>query len=283
MTDKELLDLCQKFGGEARKWSRKFAALLPEVNRRGLWKKKFHSIHEFAAQIGGLSGGVVDKVLNLDKKLEDKPLLKEQIAEEGWAKVEVAARIQIPEEEVVKMVKALPKSTLQTFAREVDGNEESTKARAGGEWPKLNFTVKPETELRLRKFQQKLEKERKQTVSLGETLEELLKLTPEDNQPGGSSKIPVKQRRELKQQHNGKCAIPTCKNPAQEFHHTKRFAKTGTHEHIVPLCHEHHQLAHAGLITNEHDPPTQWQFRKQMQPNLIDRKYLQQLSLTGEP
>ena len=281
MTDKELLELCQKFGSNAKKWSRKFAALLPEVNRRGLWKRKFHSIHEFAAQVGGVSPGVVDKVLNLDKKLEEKPLLKAEIAEEGWVKVEVASRIQVKEEEAVKMVKTLPKKTLETFAREVDESEECPKASPGGEWPKLNFTVRPEVELRLRRFQQKLQKKKKQMLSLGETLEELLNLAEE---PGKlTSGIPAKQERELRKKHNNKCAIPTCRHPIEEFHHTKRFAKTGTHEHVVPLCHEHHQIAHAGLIENENDPPEKWRFRKKMQPDSIDRKFLKHIQMADGP
>ena len=281
MTDKQLLDLCQEFGSNAKLWSRKFAALLPEVDRRKLWKKKFHSIHEFAAQIGGVSPGVVDKVMNLDKKLEEKSLLKKQIAEKGWAKVEVAARIDVPEEEAVEMVKTLPKSTLQTFARDIDESEECPEARTGGEWPKLKFTVKPETELRLRKFQQKLQKKKKQMLTLGETLEELLNLVEESEKP--TSNIPAKQERELREEFHDKCAVLGCNHPIEEFHHTKRFAKTGTHEHVVPLCHEHHQIAHAGLIENEHDPPDQWRFRKQMRPDSIDRKFLKYIQMADGP
>ena len=282
MTDKQLLDLCQKFGSNARKWSRKFAALLPEVDRRKLWKKKFHSIHEFAAQIGGLSARVVDEVLRLDKKLEEKPLLKEQIAEKGWAKVSIASRIEVPEEEAVEMVKTLPSKTLQTFARNIDESKECPKRTIDCKLQPVTFKLDSQTHFQLKKFQQKLEKERKEPIPLGVVLKELLKLVPQEETKPTSS-LPAKQERELRKKHNNKCAIPTCNHPIEEFHHTKRFAKTGTHEHVVPLCHEHHQIAHAGLIENEHDPPGQWKFRKQMQPNSIDRKFLKQLSLTGEP
>ncbi|MBU1018933.1 MAG: hypothetical protein ABII07_04225, partial [Patescibacteria group bacterium] len=173
MTDKQLFDLCRKYGGNAKMWQRKFAALLPEVDKRKLWKRKgFYSIYDFAAQIGGMSESAVYKILNLNKKLENKPLLKAEIEKQGWAKVEVAARIPVKEEEAVKMVQALPKQTLAVYAKDVmvcaGAKSESEKL------PKLHFAVKPETELRLRKFRQELEKERKESITLGEALEELL-------------------------------------------------------------------------------------------------------------
>ncbi|MBU1019391.1 MAG: hypothetical protein ABII07_03950 [Patescibacteria group bacterium] len=282
MTDKELFDLCRKYGSEALKWRRKFAALLPEVEKRKLWRKKgFYSIYDFGKRVGGISEIVVDKVLFLDKKLSEKPLLKAEIEKQGWAKVEVAARIPVEEGKAVEMVQSLSKSTLQVYAKEViDMSEKGFKQKAGSELQPVTFKLDSQTHFQLKKFQQKLEKKKGRSIPLGLVLKELLELAPEGKIQGGS-RIPVKQKRELYGKYKGKCAIKDCKNPANEFHHTKRFAKDGTHEGVVPLCHEHHQIAHAGLIENEQDDPKDWRPRKYMKPNAIDRKYLKNLKMAN--
>ncbi|MBU1018990.1 MAG: hypothetical protein ABII07_04550, partial [Patescibacteria group bacterium] len=175
MTDKELFDLCQKYGGEIRKWSNKFAALLPEVQKRRLYRKhKCCSIEEFAAKIAGFDHDKTRRILSLHKKLEDKPLLKAQIETQGWSKLRVVANIATPEtdKEWSEKVEALPKKTLETYVSDLKSvpGDETQPAK----WSKMNFKVKPETELRLRKFRQELEKERKESITLGEALEELL-------------------------------------------------------------------------------------------------------------
>ena len=220
MTDKELFDLCQKYGGNAKIWQRKFAALLPEVDKRKLWKRKgFYSIYDFAARLGGVTTRIVDEVLTLDKKLEDKPLLKAQVEKQGWSKVSIAARIPVKEEEAVKMVETLSRKTLEVYAHEVDISKESPKATTGCKPVKLNFKVKPETELRLRKFRQELEKERKESVSLGEALEELLDQAEKPKQirksepsKEGKRYISAGDKRKIKERYGHKCAM--CKQPA---------------------------------------------------------------------
>ena len=122
MSDKELWERCQLYGGNVRMWMKKFVALLPEVEKRKLYKKYgFYSVYEFAGKVGGVSIKVTDEVLRLDKKLNDKPLLKAQIAEVGWSKVGAVANITTKENEaeMVKIVKTLPKSSLEVYAREV--------------------------------------------------------------------------------------------------------------------------------------------------------------------
>ena len=88
LNDRDLYNLCQKYGSNARMWKRKFASLLPEVEKRGLYKKyNFYSIYEFAAKLGGVANRTVDEVLRTYKKVEEKPLLKKQIEKVGWGKV----------------------------------------------------------------------------------------------------------------------------------------------------------------------------------------------------
>jgi hypothetical protein len=77
LTDDHLFHLCKKYGENARIWRQKFAGLLPEVFHRKLYEKKgFGSIFEFAAKLAGMSQEQVRIVLNLERKFEDKPVLK---------------------------------------------------------------------------------------------------------------------------------------------------------------------------------------------------------------
>jgi len=86
LSDENLYLLCKEYGEKARFWKRKFMGLLPEVYRRetaarrkgATWlsKKGFSSIFEFAAKLAGVSHEQVRLVLNLERRFEDKPLLK---------------------------------------------------------------------------------------------------------------------------------------------------------------------------------------------------------------
>jgi predicted nucleotidyltransferase len=50
---------------------------------------------------------------------------------------------------------------------------------------------------------------------------------------------------------NGRCDYPNCNKPAVHFHHTERFMTSRSHKSIKPLCKDHHEFAHNGLIQNE--------------------------------
>jgi len=115
MDDSTLYKLCQEYGNNARMWSRKFAALLPEVAKRQLYSKHgFHSIFEFAAKLAGMNRKSVEEVLRTYSKVEDRPLLKAQIEEFGWSKIRVITPLieTVEETKLVEMVKTLPRSAL---------------------------------------------------------------------------------------------------------------------------------------------------------------------------
>lgn len=67
-------------------------------------------------------------------------------------------------------------------------------------------------------------------------------------------RVPAKIIKFLNSKFGNRCAFPGCRKPWCELHHTKRFSLTKRHfpDEIVPLCKIHHELAHAGLIKNEH-------------------------------
>ena len=262
MDDSTLYRLCQEYGNNARMWSRKFAALLPEVDKRQLYcKHGFYSIYEFAAKLAGMSRKTVEEVLRTYSKVEDRPLLKAQIEQFGWSKVRVITPLieTVEETKLVEMVKTLPREALAECVHELKG----FKPR---EFETITFKVDKKTALEFRKFQQELEKEAKVKMPLGKVLAKLLSKiepAPKISSVLGKSKkvtryVPVHTKREAVAKHNGKCAYPSCNKPYQEIHHPQRFAIKRSHEDIVPLCKNHHRIAHAGLIRNEEQAPALW-------------------------
>ncbi|MFH1218568.1 MAG: HNH endonuclease signature motif containing protein [Candidatus Peregrinibacteria bacterium] len=248
MSDFKLYELCQKYGRNARIWKRRFIALLPEVEKRGLYRRKgFYSIYEFAAKIGGVGKKTVEEVCRVYRRVEDKPLLKEQIEKQGFAKVRVVVPLigDTEEKDLVNMIKSMPRRALEETVREL-------KTPTGwGSKKKItvSFEVDEETDLKLRTFKQKLEKQRKEKVPFNEVLKEL-----------------------LKEVECEKCEFPGCNKPAEEIHHKDRRALGGGDENLARLCKVHHQVAHSGLISDEET----WEIRKNVVngPKLrIDRKF----------
>ena len=234
MDDSELYRLCQEYGSNARMWSRKFAALLPEVDKRQLYcKHGFYSIYEFAAKLAGMSRKTVEEVLRTYSKVEDRPLLKAQIEQFWWSKVRVITPLiaTVEETKLVKMVKTLSREALSECVHELKGS----KPR---EFETITFKVDKKTALEFRKFQQQLEKKAKIKIPLGKVLAKLLtkiEPAPKISSVLGKSKkvtryVPAHTKREAVAKHNGKYAYPSCNKPYQEIHHPQRFAIKRSHE-----------------------------------------------------
>ena len=122
LSDTELLKICQDCGANIRKLLKEFALLLLEVEKRRVYRAHgFHSIYEFAARVAGMNHATVDAIMDVGKKLEDKPILKSMIAECGWSKMRVIATVATVETQNfwAEKVKTLPKEALQTFVSEV--------------------------------------------------------------------------------------------------------------------------------------------------------------------
>ena len=135
LSNKELYEKCRLYGAETRKWSKKFAALLPEVARRELYKKHgFYSIFEFAAKLAGMNRETVIEILRVARRLEDKPILMAQLEEQGWSKMKVIANIATKENEKIlaEKVKTMSKATLETFVNELKKqNDKFVRNRPG--------------------------------------------------------------------------------------------------------------------------------------------------------
>jgi hypothetical protein len=300
MTDSQLYQFCKKYGALSLEARRKFAGALPEVFQRKLYKKRgCGSIHEFAAKLAGMSQKSVDKVLRLNKKLENKPALKQLLesGEQGWSKIETVAYIATSETDKkwANKVETLPFQALSAYVKEVRKSQNFRLEVTGtGElknnlespqeerWNKITINISPETEKQLRAF-----KQQNKCLTFEEALQKLLGQASKVNEKAKKKKKEVKReslnketssskfklthtrkpsratQKNLEQKYQGCCGFPGCLHAATSLHHTRRFALCPDHnpDYIVPLCDAHEQLVHSGLIENETEPPEKWRLR----------------------
>lgn len=196
LSDDQLFKLCREYGLNAKIWLRKFAGLVPEIYRRRLYKRRgFVSIYEFAKKLAGMNERTVDKILNLSKKFEDKPNLREKLenGSVGWSKLEKVASVATKETEKAwaEKVDILGTHSLEMYVQEfqrqqlqnsgfdaqvthVSHAEHNSPFRE--EWKTFSFAVSPQIEQKLRALKQRFEKEKKQALAWNEVMAEIIKI-----------------------------------------------------------------------------------------------------------
>ena len=96
--------------------------------------------------------------------------------------------------------------------------------------------------------------------------------------------IPAHRRREAL--GNGKCKYPACNKPAEVIHHKDRYSQSKNHDSIIPLCREHHEFMHNGLIKNEKAQSNKWQIditgQVKSQADILYRKYRHEAPISTE-
>ena len=268
--DKELLSLCREYGRNALLWRRKFEALLPEVLRRRLYEKEnCSSVYEFAAKFAGLSEAQVDTAFRVERKLQNKPILLESFhsGEISAGKLDRAADIATPEneKEVHKMAKVLTARSFETYAKDMKRAQEEVKTSKTENLPTL-FSVSKS--LHVQKFTladdvvTELNRLHEQEKDINELLREFLKQKNQEIEQK-EQELSERAREEthvpsrthykkatrdfLSEKYGNKCAIHGCTKPAEEIHHKIRFGLQANNDpaYLVPLCKEHHQIAHA--------------------------------------
>lgn len=271
MKDLEIHKKFEMYGRNAREWMRKCVLLLPEIEKRKIWRKKgFGSIYEYAAKLAGMSRDKVNEGLRILKLIEDKPELMDVAREKGVLAVRPVATIATSDDASFWAEKAREMSihTLETFVRDTHrhvavlqpekitismdlSREIATKLeklKGDGEWENL-----------MRKF-----------LILYECEIAIKKPVPVESK---SRYIPAKIRKYVISKTNGRCGFPKCARPYAVLHHTWRYEFHGVHDPdaIVPLCKAHHDLAHLGLIENEESAPEIWEIRSNAEAD--DPKY----------
>jgi len=253
------------YGKNAKEWMRKCELLLPEIERKKIWKKKrYGSIYEYAAKLAGMSRRKVDDCLWVLRKIEDKPKLKEVAEKKGINRIRpvVTSATKETDEFFAKKAEEMSQNALRAFMKKSRVNPKPKPAKS-------TIFIKLDT-----KLANKLEalKEREDFEKLLEKFVDSLEEMPEPVQ-AGSRHVPKKTENYVVNKTAGRCAH--CNRKYDVLHHIDRFAQHPTHDpdKIIPLCNGCHELAHLGYIENEHDPPTEWRVRKHPKPSSIDLKW----------
>lgn len=277
MNDKELYKKCVIYGRQILKARRKFMGLLPEVFRRRLYRKKgFGSVQEFAAKLAGISHEQVGRVLRLEQRFADLPVLRSALVE-GRISVNKLIRIApivTSENERVLLERAeiLSSRALEVFVRETkgvgrnglgearEGHETVHVHGIGSEGRATGLQLQEDVEKELLAMQEKgidvnemlrrfLVDRRAEIERVKVEIGERLRLESEDRAVigvPGKRYVPVEVRRVVEAEYGTMCAREGCGREAEILHHEKGFAEDGCHDphFIKPLCRVHHELAH---------------------------------------
>lgn len=258
--DQKIYELCKKYGAEALEARRKFAGLLPEVFRRRIYLKKgYGSIFEFAARLAGISQEQVRMVLNLEKRLEDKPVLKNlliggEVSVNKLARV-VAVATSENQEFLADQLKLLSQAAVETLVRDIKVAENVNDLQKPIFEDK---SLRAQTQLRLNEIVagELLELQEK-GIDINQLIANALQRRREEiaEEKGTIAEtvvtqgryIPVKIKNILIKEQGTKCSIQDCKKAAEEIHHTQRFAIGGNHDphFMARVCSEHHKIAHS--------------------------------------
>ena len=270
-------------------------ALIPEINKLRIWEKEgYQSVYHYAAILAGLSPGVVDKVLRVEKNLEGKPHLKEAVKTEGIHKVAMIARIATSknEKEMAAIVRGASKRAVQEYARELRRGENGPK-KVGEKVEKVRIELDDEMQRMFFRLKKKLGDK----LSNKEVMRRILREVEGGEEEGREREnflgerdaterslilpgkkiekryIPAVQKRFILKKYQNSCSYPGCNKPHDVLHHRERFGRTKNHQSVIPLCEIHHEFAHSGLIRHEQRDPEKWELRKTRHQQFEDVLY----------
>ncbi len=309
--DQALHEKFSECGQNAKLWTRRCAMMLPEIERREIWRKKgFASIYDYALKVAGMSYNTTCEALRVLKKVADKPALMEVVEKKGIYAVKPVAMVatNMDQEFWAKKAMVMSKHTLEVYVAEFcksrPGTEFEDKSGAGqierGELRGKGNEFKESQNSDIQNFQNQcsrmsermtlimeLEKEiaselqkLKGSEEWNKLMRELLEarkralkeLKPEVKEQADRY-IPAAIRQYVLKKTNGQCAYPGCLREAEILHHTERFALGRRHdpEKIVGLCKAHERLAHLSLIANEEGAAEKWKVTKEARWHGLDQ------------
>jgi hypothetical protein len=271
LSDRQLFETFRNYGQQALEARNKCIGLLPEIFRRQIYLRHGHeSIYEFAAKLAGLSHEQVNRVLNLEPRLEDKPALHKALVtgEVSINKLRRVISIATVENqaELAKTIKTLSVRAVECLVKDqkilrangiqLENAADTNTIDQHGHVPTQKAMFSDGLQLEAEVRDELLEMQRK-GLDINKLLKKFLAQHKEDivtvkkqiaeNLPSKASRyVPVKVRAILGQEFGHGCSIPGCQRPAETLHHTRRFALISNHDprFMAPLCAGHHQLAH---------------------------------------
>jgi len=285
LSDKELYLICKKWGVVSLKARRKFAGFLPEVyareqsemekGRSWLKKRGFFSVYEFAAKLAGMSRDQVDLVLRLEKRLVDKPVLREALVGGVVSANKLARVVSIAtvenQQDILGKVERLSKRALEVFVNDFRNQNGLREAKTdNASLPGQTFESNLDLDLELdRDVKNELIEMQKKGINVNQILREFLRERKEKLEQEKSKivekqlqkrldrgiigmpanrYIPVEVRKIVISEFGNVCSVPGCKKPAENLHHENGFVIDQRHDprFLKPLCKGHHELAHAG-------------------------------------
>jgi len=250
------------YGTKCKEYRQKCIGLLPAIYKSGIYKQKgFESIFEYAAKLAGLSNEVVRRVLSLEERFEETPLLKDLLIE-GKVSIHKLARVASVataenQEFLAEQVQILPQKAIETLIRDEKNFVRAHKIEIENKIKTTQLPMEsalqlsPEIEAKLLDLQKKgidinkllLELLEKHELEIAQEKEKIA--ATQHDRP--SRYIPVGVKKILQKEHGTKCSIKACNKPSQEIHHTQRFSLSNMHDphYMAPLCKEHHTIAHS--------------------------------------
>ncbi|EKD92912.1 MAG: hypothetical protein ACD_28C00302G0001 [uncultured bacterium] len=276
------------YGRNAKEWLRKCALLLPSIQKNDIWKKLgFQSLYHYAAAVAGMSRHQAELALWTVRKIQDKPALLSLAQTKGIHAVRPIANVATRETDEfwAEKASAMSKSTLECYVREFRQEFQEGKSCPGttlqsaklpSSAPKpveslpknqpsesLTLTLPIPLARRLDRLRKRADFEALITQFL-----DTIEAQEEASQPAAiesnSRPIPTAIRTFALNRTGSRCAFPNCNQRYHQLHHTQRYALEKVHDpgRLVPLCREHNELAHLGLIENEEYVPERWHLRK---------------------
>ncbi len=260
-----------QLGKEHRSLQKRFDILLPQIYKSEIYKKHAKDIFEYALKFASLAPGTVKKILWTHKKIENFPALQKIVPKVGISKISAIANIATEENQefLAESAEHMNKPSLEQLNRDYKKQH------------KIHFeeTMKIELDEEMIFLFNKLKK-KFGSISNKEALRKILKSFPGEPKTARNRShkhtraLHTQEKREAINQTNGKCIYPHCTKPYDVIHHRERYAESKSHESIVPLCKEHHEMSHNGLIENEVQNPETWKIRLKRQLNQADQLFL---------
>ena len=261
----------EKYGTNAKEWMEKCVLLLPEIERREVWRKKgFGSIYEYAAKLAGMNRNKVNEALRVLSKTEDKLALRQVIEKKGINAVKPVVTIATHETQEFWAEKAtnMSKNELETYVRDfrkqANGSEGLPRKASQPAKITVSMELEPEMVEQLEKLKGDGTWEEAMQKLFQARQRELERDKPEPVKTS-SKHVPVEIDRFVLERDCSRCVFPGCNKCYDELHHADGFARVQVHDpdRIFCLCKAHHSLAHQGLIENEYMFPQFWRVREQ--------------------